>query len=49
MRFYREGWCLRYSIEDPRPVTAATVFPDSITTLQRSELDAAEEDTASSV
>ncbi|MEX3787386.1 MFS transporter [Paraburkholderia sp. BR14374] len=49
LRFYREGWRLRYSIEDPRPVTAATVFPDSITTLQRSELDAAEEDTASSV
>ncbi|MGF6300506.1 MFS family permease [Paraburkholderia sp. WC7.3d] len=48
LRFYREGWRLRYSIEDPRPVTA-TVIPDSVTTVQRSEPDEAEEDTASSV
>ncbi|MCC8394605.1 MFS transporter [Paraburkholderia sp. MMS20-SJTR3] len=48
LRFYVEGWRPRYSIDDPRPVSAALV-PDSVTTVQRSVLDEAEEDTASSV
>ncbi|MFT4069166.1 MFS transporter [Paraburkholderia sp.] len=48
LRFYMEGRRLRYSIDDPRPATAASV-PDSVTAVQRGVVDEAEEDTASSV
>jgi MFS family permease len=48
LRFYIEGKRLRYSIDDPRPASAAVV-PESVTAMQRGGLDEAEEDTASSV
>ncbi|SMG57696.1 MFS transporter [Paraburkholderia susongensis] len=48
LRFYMDGWRVRYSIDDPRPATV-TVILDSVATVQRSTLDEAEEDTASSV
>jgi hypothetical protein len=48
LRFYMEGWRPRYSIDDARPDSRAGV-PESVTAIQRSGLDEAEEDTASSV
>jgi MFS family permease len=48
LRVYLEGGRLRYSIDDPRPAAPPSV-PESVTAMQRSGLDEAEEDTASSV